>query len=388
MSASALSVFNEQFGREPAVLAYAPGRLEFIGNHTDYNGGPVIGVAVDMGVTSAVARRDDEKIILFSNELNGRCELSVSAITKAIGQQSWANYVLGVFGELVAAGMKADTGFELAIKSTLPVGSGMSSSAAVELSTAYALSDLYGFEIERLELARLCRRAENNFVGMPCGLLDQAISSFGSPEKLVKLDCHTEAVSELPMPQGVRFHIFDTTKKHALIDSLYSERYNECLVAFDVLRDSYSTLECLAQATPEMLFAARDILTESQYMRALHVVEESWRVEQVEKALAEGDMSRVGELLEASHDSSRSLFENSSVELDCIVDALRGEKGVYGCRLTGGGFGGAVMAVTDEGFAPAQVKRVCDAYWAQFKALPVHMECAAGRGARVLPLKV
>ncbi len=259
----------------------------------------------------------------------------------------------------------------------------MSSSAAFELASGYAFSALYRFPVERKAMARLGRKAENHFVGVPCGLLDQGVSAFGERDHLVFIDCREEKFSRYPLPAGVHFHVFNTGKKHALIDSLYATRHQECQQALAYLQQHYSGIACLCDVSSKQLQDSKEGMDPVLFRRARHVISENERVLQTIQALAKGDMEAVGRLLFASHASSRDLFENSCEELDCLVDALNGQAGVHGARLTGGGFGGAVMAVTDASFSGSAAESVIQCYTQAFGHAPTLFHTQTGPGAGV-----
>jgi galactokinase len=300
------------------------------------------------------------------------------------GEDSWSNYPVGVTKILLDSGMSIDCGYNLAVASDLPIGAGMSSSAAIELSTAYALAALFGFEADKADFARIGRRAENEFVGMPCGILDQGVYAFGEADHLVRIDCATETFATTPMPEGTHFWIFNSNKKHALVDSAYADRHRECHEALAKLQARYPQAATLSEITLDQLEAAREDLDDLLYRRAAHIVGENARVSVVQAALAAGDLPAVGEALKASHESSRTNFENSVPELDFLVEALSNEANVYGARLTGGGFGGAVMAFTNSGFSLSQARAVTDAYCAHFGFQATILHTQAGPGACLL----
>lgn len=343
-----------------------------------------MGVAVSLGIEAAVRPREDATVRIYSEAYDACYETTIDAIKRVERDHTWVNYALGVFLALQQHGMRAETGFELATHSSLPLGAGMSSSAAVELAVAYALAGCYGFEADKVTFARLCREAENDFVGMPCGILDQGVSAFGKVNHLVTIDCHTETFDNVPLPTGVHFHVFNSTKKHALVDSLYAERHAECKAVYACLRHAHPELPCLAHATMEQLKAVAHELTPEQYRRGQHVVEEGERVAGVQAALQDGDIASVGRMLTASHESSRTLFENSCDELDFLVNELTQQSGVYGARLTGGGFGGAVMALTSDAFCDKSAAAVLQAYQNEYKEAPLHIHCLTGDGASLL----
>lgn len=377
------SSFAQVFGKEPLVCARAPGRIEFIGNHTDYNGGLVMGVAVDKGVTVSLAPRADTSISLATSHGERPAVADIADIRPLSGPESWCNYVLGVAKALMEQGMNASKGFDIYVESDLPSGAGLSSSAALELSTGLGLAKLYNFTIDKATLARVGRKAENQFVGMPCGILDQGVSAFGEKDSIVRIDCAKESFSSIPMPQGLRFWVFNTMEKHNLVESLYATRHRECMDAFALLRKAGSKANNLAEVSPQKVRAAS--LPAALEMRALHVCEEHRRVIAMGEALASSDLSSVGRLLSASHNSSRTLFENSTEKLDALVAILDRTDGVIGARLTGGGFGGAAMALTFDTFTQKQADKVCEAFAAEYAGVSPNVFCAtAGAGARLI----
>lgn len=377
------SFFKTAYGHSPEAFAYAPGRIEFIGNHTDYNGGAVLGAAVDRGIAVAVGASGNGMYRFVSDAVEGEVVVRADDIHRLSGKQAWVNYPLGVIQTLRGEGLLGGAGIDFAAASTLPAGAGMSSSAAMELATAYALAALQRVEVDRQRMAQLCRRAENEFVGVPCGILDQGVSAFGIDGHLVHIDCLTETFTRVPMPAGCHFWIFNTNKKHALVESRYSERHRECTEAFEILRRVDAGAPCLARIAPELVRAQQPELGEIRFRRALHVTEENRRVAQSVEALQRGELHALGTLLTASHQSSRFLFENSCAELDYLVDRLVQLPGIYGARLTGGGFGGAVMALSDGTFdSGVEFDRMLADYTATFGIEPSVFHTRAGAGAR------
>ena len=383
MKESLVSSFEKIFGRKPEALAQAPGRIEFIGNHTDYNGGLVMGVALDKDVMVAIAKRTDRRLCFARAKFGDKVFVELDALEKQPKELNWVNYPLGVFKFLVQAGLKADCGFDMLDCSNLPAGAGLSSSAAIELASAYAMSKLYGFEADRKTLVKIGRKCENEFVGMPCGILDQGVSGFGKKDTIVYIDCLTEEFSNYPLPPNCRFWLFNSTKKHALVDGLYAARHAECMEAAKILSNGGGQ-KPLRAFTPADLESAKDKMSDVVYRRAKHVIEENARVVKAKELLLSGDIAGVGKLLNASHESSRRLFENSCEELDFLVDTVSTMKGVFGARLSGGGFGGAVMALTDETFSQADAEKVAELYEAKFGKKPTVFTCASGDGAKTV----
>ncbi len=371
--------FRAVYSRDPEIIARAPGRIEFIGNHTDYNGGSVLGAAIDRSVWVAVARRPDAIRRFASESHPGLVELPAAAMERVVGAQSWVNYPLGVLVAMRASGIAIPAGFDYMAVSNVPAGAGLSSSAAIELSSCLAFLEAAGASLSLEALVALGRKAENEFVGVPCGILDQGVSGFGRVDRLVYIDCRGPRFETVPLPAGSNFWIFNTHSKHALIDGLYSARHKECMEAARVIG-----VPSLVDATPTMLAAAETRLSRTAFKRARHVIDEIARVEQAVLALRSGDLAAVGRLLLASHRSSRTWFENSTPELDFLVDSLESEKGVYGARLTGGGFGGAVMALTTDAFGEQGVKRISEAFLAKFGSRLEIIHARTGDGAALV----
>ena len=371
--------FRGRYGRVPEVVARAPGRIEFIGNHTDYNGGTVLGASIDRGIWVAVAKHT-ESTWRFATEVREQEVVvsSDSAPKKQNGAAAWTNYPLGVIASLAEFGLRAPPGFDFLASSDLPSGAGLSSSAALLLASGLAFLALSGQACSRETLVKLCRRAENEFVGVPCGILDQGVSGFGRKDHLVFIDCRGPTFATVPLPPTARFWIFNTHTKHALVDGLYAARHRECMEAALSLG-----VDQLADVAPAALVSAETKLSAVNFRRARHVVEEIARVEAAVSALRSGDLVTVGGLLTASHRSSQHLFENSTPELDFLVERLTVEPNVFGARLTGGGFGGAVMALTSAEFGEAQAARVMDAYAARFGRRPEALRAHTGEGANV-----
>ncbi len=386
MSTPALSSLKAQFqqiyGRAPVVIARAPGRIEFIGNHTDYNGGAVLGAAIDryIWVAAAPAAGPAGRIRLGSVGGSPVLDFPADPGTRLTGAASWANYPLGVWRSLRDLGLPQPAGFDLLVASDLPPGAGLSSSAALELSTALALLHLAGkTDLPPGQLAALGRHAENNYVGVPCGILDQGSSAFGRAGRLVQIDCRGPHFSTVPLPPGVHFWIFNTREKHALIDGLYATRHRECLEAAVLLG-----VPRLTDLTPAQLALLEYKLSPVLARRARHIITEHARVHATVAALERGDLSAVGRLLTASHRSSQSQFENSTPALDQLVDLLEKHPAVYGARLTGGGFGGAVLALTNATFAEAAAQALLGPYAPAHGGRPDILHLQSADGAQVI----
>jgi galactokinase len=379
MKSALVDKFQATFGRPPEIIARAPGRIEFIGNHTDYNGGTVLGAAINRQVWVALARRGDGLRRFASDQREGIVTQRSDQLAKVTGTTNWVNYPLGVIEAMPVFGLQAPAGFDYCAMSNVPTGAGLSSSAAIELASALAFLAATGQEPPRETLVKIGKHAENNFVGVPCGILDQAVSGFGQEDHLVYIDCRGPRFETVPLPHGAHFWIFNTHTKHALVDGLYAARHRECMEAARALG-----VKLLVDVTPQMLAANLDRLSPVAAKRARHVVEEIARVAAAVDALRQGDLPGVGKLLTASHRSSQLLFENSTAELDFLVDTLVRGSNVYGARLTGGGFGGAVMALTSDRFGQDEAQAVIAAYTKRFNAAPDVLDTETGNGATLV----
>lgn len=324
------------------TTAYAPGRVELLGNHTDYNEGVVLSAAIDRGITIVGEASGTSVISLQSFGREVVVDLA-NGLPTPLTTDTWANYLLGVVRGLLETGFPV-AGFSAKISTTLPTGAGLSSSAALEVATCLFLEKSFGFSLSMLDRAKLCRRAENEFVGVNCGLLDQASSVFGAENAAIFLDCRAETVANVAFPDGFELLITDSSVKHELTGGEYNERRAQCFEAAKVLG-----VKALRDTTSTALLAAP--LNDVVRRRALHVTGEIERVFKGVELLRKGDGAGFGELMWASHESSRINFENSTEELDTLVEIAHEIDGVYGSRLTGGGFGGATVSLIDAGKA-------------------------------------
>ncbi len=337
------------------IQVYAPGRAEVLGNHTDYNDGLVLSIAVDRGTTIKGAPRYDGKIKLIASDLQEEILLDLSEIRPQVTKE-WGNYVLGVYDQFVKRGVPPK-GFEIEISSNLPMGAGLSSSAALEVATALFLQQLYQTRFDKLELAKIGQAAEHQFVGVKCGLLDQISSLFGKKDHLIYIDCRTFEVRTIPIPSGVQFVIANSKVKHALVTGEYNERRESCEAAAKSLE-----VRALRDVTPEFLEKNRVRLSLNALKRARHVVGEIDRVQRAEKALEKSEIAAFGKLMWESHESSVQNFENSCQALDHLITASKKVKGCYGGRLSGGGFGGATVNLVESGAVESFTQKMTQAW--------------------------
>lgn len=356
--------------------AYAPGRVELLGNHTDYNQGVVLAAAIDRGITVSGSAGDDDLIALTSELTSETVEVPLADIAPR-AEQRWANYPLGVVQQFQKAGHKL-RGFEAQITGDVPAGAGLSSSAAFEVATAGFLMQLNGLAIAPLEVAKLCQRAENEFVGVRSGLLDQATSVFGRADHLVFVDFQTVEVQTIPFPAGFALVIVESGAKHSLLASQYNTRREECVAAAKALG-----VASLREVTVDRLEQARASLDPLLYRRAAHIVGENDRVCRAVEALKDGNAAQVGELMNSSHESSRGNFENSTPELDRLVAIARALPGVLGSRLTGGGFGGGTVTLVKAANAEAVVQQMRAQYAQQTTHDVAGFVCRIADGAAV-----
>jgi galactokinase len=330
---------------------YAPGRVELLGNHTDYNQGVVLAAAIDRGLTVTGTRRCDGVITIASEFSKGRVEIPAGD-RRPLSNATWANYPLGVVQQFEQAGHRI-AGFDTTVSGDVPAGAGLSSSAAFEVATAGFLMALHGIRLDPMTVAKLCQRAENEFVGVRSGLLDQATSVFGRANHVVHLDFQTEEIRTIPFRADVSLIIADSGAQHALLQSAYNTRREECAAAARALG-----LRTLREISSAQLEAARAFIDPVLYRRAAHVVGENTRVGQAVSALEQGDAATLGLLMTASHESSRRSFENSTPELDRLVEMARALPGVFGSRLTGGGFGGGTVTLVETTAAAATAREL------------------------------
>jgi galactokinase len=337
-----------------AAISFAPGRVELLGNHTDYNEGLVLSAAIHLGVTVR-AGKDNSNRITVSSATNGRrTEIDIPSIERQ-HTDSWANYPLGVIEMLRQAGFTL-SGTTIDIESNLPLGAGLSSSAALEVATAFALRELYQLPLDRMQIAKLCQRAENEFVGVQCGLLDQASSVFGQAGKAILLDFRSVTAEPVALPSEVAILLLASGIPHALTGGEYNERRQQCARAAAILG-----VTALRETTTAAVQAAE--MDPVVKRRALHITGEDERVSRGVTALRHGDPETFGQLMFESHRSSRDNFENSTPALDCLVEIAGQTSGVYGSRLTGGGFGGSTVSLVNRAQADEIRKSMVEQYF-------------------------
>jgi galactokinase len=377
-SLSAAEAFRIRFSAEP-VLFRAPGRVNLIGEHTDYNGGFVMPAALGLSTYVAVGSRDDRELHVFSINFNELRVFSLNSLLPAPAQH-WTDYVRGVAGVLVSRGLPV-RGANIVIQGGVPIGSGLSSSAALEVATAFALLRNSDISLERREVALVCQQAEHQYAGMHCGIMDQFISCFGHAGNALLLDCRSLAHELLPLPDGYRIVICNSGVKHDLASSEYNARRVSCEQAVTFLRQYFPEVRELRDVSLDQLLQHRDEMDGVVFRRARHVVSEIERTLEAAESLKCGEMNHFGELMVASHCSLRDDYEVSCRELDILMSSAMEIKGVIGARMTGGGFGGCtVNLVRDESVAEFK-RKIAAGYESSTGIIPQIYVCDAADGA-------
>lgn len=342
-----LKIYHEKFGNDTPEVYTSPGRVNLIGEHTDYNGSFVFPGAIDKGMIAAIRLNGTDKVRAYAADLDEHSEFGFNE--EDLPKEGWAKYIFGVCREIIKRGGKV-VGFDTAFAGDVPLGAGMSSSAALESTYAFALNDMLNLGIDKFELARIGQSTEHNYVGVKCGIMDQFASIFGKEGHLMRLDTKSMEFDYFPFnPKGYKLVLLDTVVKHELASSAYNKRRESCERAAKAIHDNGNPdVQFLRDATMEQLDAVKDRITEEDYMRAKYVIEETQRVYDVSEALEKGDYETVGDRMYKTHHGMSKLYEVSCEELDFLNDVAR-EHGVTGSRVMGGGFGGCTInLVKDE----------------------------------------
>jgi len=355
--------FTERYGIRPRLIVRAPGRVNLIGEHTDYNEGFVLPIAIDRITFVAARAREDRVVRAFSAQFDQEDQFDLDAIART-DDPAWANYVRGVAKGLLARDLPM-AGADLLIDSDVPIGGGLSSSASLEVAVGYALQLLNNFNLLGEELALLAQGAENSFVGVQCGIMDQFMSALGRADHALLLDCRDLSYRTISMPEGVRVVICDSGVRHSLAGSEYNDRRAACNEAVRLLKARMPKITALRDVTPAQLAEHADLLPPEILPRARHVVSEIARTVEAATALEAGDLARFGVLMNESHASLRDDYEVSVPEIDLLTELARAVPGCYGSRITGGGFGGSTVSLVDAGAVDAFVEQVSAGYSAQ-----------------------
>jgi galactokinase len=373
--------FEDLFGMSPKIFS-APGRVNLIGEHTDYNDGFVMPCAIGMSTQVAISSRKDRKLVVRSEEFPEQLEFDLDHLPEH-GTGVWSDYVLGVAVMLQQIGHPA-RGANLLVQGGVPMGAGLSSSAAIEVASALALISLNGAMFPLPQIAKLCQRAENVFIGARVGIMDQFISCLGKAEHALMLDCRSLEFKLIPIPTNVRLVICNTMVKHEHAGGEYNRRREECEAGVKILKKWYPNAQALRDISSQQLEEHRQELPDTIYRRCLHVVQENQRVLDGAQRLSDGDLHGFGDLMRASHRSLRDLYEVSCRELNIMVELAEGLPGYYGGRMTGGGFGGCTVNLVNASDAAGFGEQIAQRYQRETGTVPSVYICSAADGAHAV----
>jgi galactokinase len=372
------NIFQEHYGTPEAVYS-SPGRINLIGEHTDYNGGFVLPGAIDKGITLAIKTNGTDKIRVFSLDYGEAAEFDLTEAGKPA--QLWAKYIFGVVREMAKRG-KTVKGFDAAFYGDVPLGAGLSSSAALESAFVFALNDIYNLGIDPFELAKIGQATEHNYVGVKCGIMDQFASIFGKKGNLIRLDCRSLEYQYVPFnPVGYRLVLVNSCVKHELVNNPYNRRREACEAAAAAIRKRHPEVEFLRDANFAMLEEAKNEISEEDYIRAEFVIGEIQRLLDACDALVKGDYVTVGQKMYETHAGLSKLYEVSCEELDFLNDCAK-KYGVTGSRIMGGGFGGCTINLVEELKYDAFISGAVADYRAKFHIDPKIYDVVISNGAR------
>lgn len=385
MTASELKQkFIEKYGEGDFHGYFAPGRVNLIGEHTDYNGGFVFPCALSFGAYCMLRKTDRKTVRFASLNLPFEAEVSVDDLNKPIGKE-WVNYCIGVFAQFLKKGIKFEQGADILIFGDVPNGAGLSSSAALEMVTAMAINETYEIGLERLELIKMSQKAEHEFAGVMCGIMDQFASGMGKANHAIFLNCDTLDYDLVPVElDGIKIVISNTNSPHKLDSGMYNQRVSECHAAVDAI-SKYKPIKVLAEVSWEEFKQLEDkIEDEVPRKRARHVISEIARTEQAVKELRAGNIVTFGQLMNGSHDSLRDDYEVTGEELDTMVEEARKIDGVVGSRMTGGGFGGCTVSLVKDEAIDTFIAEVGKNYEIRTGLKPAFYVAEIGDGAKRL----
>jgi galactokinase len=368
------SRFIKHFDGSTGQVYASPGRINLIGEHTDYNGGFVFPGAIDKGMVAELKTNGTNKVRAYSIDMKDYVEFGLNE--EDAPRTSWARYIFGVCREIIKRGGKI-AGFNTAFAGDVPLGAGMSSSAALESTYAYALNDMFNLGIDKFELAKIGQATEHNYCGVMCGIMDQFASIFGKKGSLIRLDCRSLEYEYYPFdPKGYKLVLLDTLVKHELASSAYNKRRQSCENVARAIG-----VEFLRDASLEQLKSVKDKVSEEDYMRAEYVIEEIQRVLDVCEALGTGDYETVGKKMYETHCGMSNLYEVSCVELD-YLNAIAKEQGVTGSRVMGGGFGGCTINLVKDELYDSFIEKAKEGYKDKFGKYPKVYDAVISDGAR------
>ncbi len=352
--------FRELFAAEPMIVR-SPGRINIIGEHTDYNQGFVLPAAIDKAAYMAISLRNDDEIHLMAQDLDETFSININDL-KPVGDISWPNYILGAVAQFQKKGVELK-GFNAVLTSDVPIGAGLSSSAAVECATTFALNELLQTGYERIEMVKMAQKAEHEFAGVMCGIMDQFASVMGKKDHVIQLDCRSLEYSYVPFKlAGIKIVLLDTNVKHSLASSEYNTRRKECGQAVAWVKEHEPNVNSLRDVTEAMLdkyVLPKDKLIDK---RSRFIVQEIDRLQRACEDLQKGDIPALGEKMFATHDGLSKMYEVSCEELDYLVNFVRDNTSVLGARMMGGGFGGCTINLVKEDAIPQLITNISDKY--------------------------
>lgn len=376
-----IQIFQEKFGQNNPEVYTSPGRINLIGEHTDYNGSFVFPGAIDKGMIAAIRFNDSDKVRAYAVDLDEYAEFGLNE--EDLPSEGWAKFLFGVCREIIKRGGSVKP-FDTAFSGDVPLGAGMSSSAALESTYAFALNDLLNLGIDKFELARIGQSTEHNYVGVKCGIMDQFASIFGKKGHLIRLDTKSMEHAYFPFdPEGYKLVLLDTVVKHELASSAYNKRRESCEHAARTIAKRHPEVEFLRDASMEMLQEVKDEISAEDYMRAEYVIEETQRVRDVSDALQRGDYETVGQKMYETHHGMSKLYEVSCEELDFLNDVAR-EHGVTGSRVMGGGFGGCTINLVKDELYDSFISDAKSQFKAKYGHEPKVYDVVISDGARKL----
>jgi galactokinase len=372
-------LFKDKYAKEPH-LYYSPGRINFIGEHVDYNDGFVMPAAINKGIYYALALNNTDTINFYSVDFDQNLSVKISEVKKMNG---WKNYVLSVVNEFLLKDLQLK-GFDCVFHGNIANGAGISSSAAVEGGLAFGINELFGFGFSRKELALLCQRAEHNFPGVMCGIMDQYANMMGKKDHVILLDCRNIEHEYLPLQlTGYQVVLINTKVHHNLASSAYNERRKQCEAGLAIMKEELHINSFRDIKNPAELLPLKDKMGEEVYMRCLYVVEEILRTQKAAVLLKENNLTEFGKLMFETHEGLSNLYQVSCKELDFLVGEARANKNVIGARLMGGGFGGCTINIIKEGSVNDFLSKTVIAYQKKFHSDPdiIEVEIVNGTGA-------
>jgi galactokinase len=364
------------------IKVASPGRINLIGEHTDYNNGFVMPAAIDKKIYFRFRKNNTKNLVrIYSETFDAYVEFNLQKLTKS--PNSWENYLLGVIDEIQKLGKQLQ-GFDCILKSELPIGAGISSSAALECGFAEGLNSLFNLDLVQMEIVKLSQRAENNFVGSNCGIMDQFASVMSKKDHFIKLDCESLEANFIPAKiEHCKLLLLNTNVSHNLADSEYNSRRQECETAVAVIQQKYSAVKSLRQVSFNMLEEFKEEIGAIGFKRCLYVLEENERVQETEKALRDGNLQTIGKLMYASHRGLQHQYEVSCPELDFLVDFSEEKPFIYGSRMMGGGFGGCTINLIEADKIDAYFKEVKKIYQEKFNITPTAITVVPDEGTQI-----